>query len=134
MNCQTPIKNCFILIDNRLLDAINNITYIIIRHIRTSWQTETNLKDFFRHTTHVCHSISVYRLLMHRLPHRATFNLLREHEHAKSLHIGVRLTIRNSRIYLFFNDTATTEIYTLSLHDALPIFSPDLGYKCPHQE
>src|SRR3712207_7927618 len=25
--------------------------------------------------------------------------------------------------YVFFNDTATTEIYTLSLHDALPIFS-----------
>src|SRR3712207_7130534 len=24
----------------------------------------------------------------------------------------------------FFNDTATTEIYTLSLHDALPIFYP----------
>src|SRR5258708_22306572 len=29
----------------------------------------------------------------------------------------------------FFNDTATTEIYTLSLHDALPIFRdcPQLG-------
>src|SRR3712207_8917972 len=26
-----------------------------------------------------------------------------------------------SRRLLFFNDTATTEIYTLSLHDALPI-------------
>src|SRR2546430_11657723 len=26
----------------------------------------------------------------------------------------------------FFNDTATTEIYTLSLHDALPIYLPDL--------
>src|SRR5947199_9092699 len=26
--------------------------------------------------------------------------------------------------FFFFNDTATTEIYTLSLHDALPIF-PD---------
>src|SRR5437773_10135980 len=25
-------------------------------------------------------------------------------------------------IYSFFNDTATTEIYTLSLHDALPIY------------
>src|SRR3712207_4907371 len=25
--------------------------------------------------------------------------------------------------FLFFNDTATTEIYTLSLHDALPIWS-----------
>ena len=23
---------------------------------------------------------------------------------------------------IFFNDTATTEIYTLSLHDALPIY------------
>src|SRR3989442_2393395 len=26
----------------------------------------------------------------------------------------------------FFNDTATTEIYTLSLHDALPIFLTEL--------
>src|SRR5258707_6149285 len=26
-------------------------------------------------------------------------------------------------IFFFFNDTATTEIYTLSLHDALPIFA-----------
>src|SRR2546426_10425782 len=25
-------------------------------------------------------------------------------------------------LYFFFNDTATTEIYTLSLHDALPIY------------
>src|SRR6266700_6236321 len=28
-------------------------------------------------------------------------------------------------IFFFFNDTATTEIYTLSLHDALPISRPD---------
>src|SRR6266403_4469848 len=27
-------------------------------------------------------------------------------------------------LFFFFNDTATTEIYTLSLHDALPIFTP----------
>src|SRR3712207_8203194 len=27
----------------------------------------------------------------------------------------------------FFNDTATTEIYTLSLHDALPIFAANPG-------
>src|SRR3989449_8187549 len=27
-----------------------------------------------------------------------------------------------SYLIFFFNDTATTEIYTLSLHDALPIF------------
>src|SRR2546421_6896085 len=30
-------------------------------------------------------------------------------------------------LFFFFNDTATTEIYTLSLHDALPIFQPILG-------
>src|SRR2546429_7340367 len=30
--------------------------------------------------------------------------------------------------FFFFNDTATTEIYTLSLHDALPIFHPTSGY------
>src|SRR5437899_12138776 len=29
-------------------------------------------------------------------------------------------------LYFFFNDTATTEIYTLSLHDALPIFLESL--------
>src|SRR5574338_1538835 len=29
--------------------------------------------------------------------------------------------------FFFFNDTATTEIYTLSLHDALPILGGALG-------
>src|SRR2546427_5179210 len=29
--------------------------------------------------------------------------------------------------FFFFNDTATTEIYTLSLHDALPIYDADHG-------
>src|SRR5258708_11617222 len=28
----------------------------------------------------------------------------------------------HSSFFFFFNDTATTEIYTLSLHDALPIW------------
>src|SRR5437773_12514109 len=31
-------------------------------------------------------------------------------------------------IFFFFNDTATTEIYTLSLHDALPISSQAYGF------
>src|SRR2546430_9662604 len=30
--------------------------------------------------------------------------------------------MRSSAAFFFFNDTATTEIYTLSLHDALPIY------------
>src|SRR5947199_9029304 len=29
---------------------------------------------------------------------------------------------QTSLLFFFFNDTATTEIYTLSLHDALPIY------------
>src|SRR2546429_214221 len=37
------------------------------------------------------------------------------------LNIGARL---------FFNDTATTEIYTLSLHDALPISGPTPCGRC----
>src|SRR2546426_5491672 len=31
------------------------------------------------------------------------------------------LSLARSVLFFFFNDTATTEIYTLSLHDALPI-------------
>src|SRR2546430_16270643 len=38
-------------------------------------------------------------------------------------------------LFFFFNDTATTEIYTLSLHDALPISGPSAraasGYSKP---
>src|SRR5215212_10757486 len=30
-----------------------------------------------------------------------------------------------THVFFFFNDTATTEIYTLSLHDALPISCPE---------
>src|SRR5258707_11304444 len=30
--------------------------------------------------------------------------------------------VKTLAIFFFFNDTATTEIYTLSLHDALPIY------------
>src|SRR2546430_3412626 len=33
--------------------------------------------------------------------------------------------------FFFFNDTATTEIYTLSLHDALPIYISDFFYWNP---
>src|SRR2546430_5405878 len=33
--------------------------------------------------------------------------------------------IAASFFFFFFNDTATTEIYTLSLHDALPISTAD---------
>src|SRR3989441_11994114 len=34
--------------------------------------------------------------------------------------------------FFFFNDTATTEIYTLSLHDALPISARGAREACRH--
>ena len=34
-------------------------------------------------------------------------------------------------MFFFFNDTATTEIYTLSLHDALPISDEDVVWANP---
>src|SRR2546427_11541821 len=36
-----------------------------------------------------------------------------------------------TRFFFFFNDTATTEIYTLSLHDALPILLGRRGRERP---
>src|SRR3989475_8626069 len=52
----------------------------------------------------------------------------------KALSNNIRLPISYS--FFFFNDTATTEIYTLSLHDALPIYQPDddLHRPRPHEE
>src|SRR5438094_5894783 len=38
------------------------------------------------------------------------------------LPVPLRSTCRVYILVFFFNDTATTEIYTLSLHDALPIY------------
>ena len=48
---------------------------------------------------------------------------VRSEEHTSELqslrHLVCRLLLEKK--IFFFNDTATTEIYTLSLHDALPI-------------
>src|SRR5471030_1879421 len=48
-----------------------------------------------------------------------------------------RLSLLSFLFFFFFNDTATTEIYTLSLHDALPIFGilqSDMGELPCHVE
>src|SRR2546425_7566256 len=37
-------------------------------------------------------------------------------------------------IFFFFNDTATTEIYTLSLHDALPISTTQEAAACGRRD
>src|SRR5437588_12223651 len=43
------------------------------------------------------------------------------------------LSFSSSLFSFFFHDTATTEIYTLSLHDALPIYCEDIARMCRRQ-
>src|SRR3712207_8527077 len=43
------------------------------------------------------------------------------------------MTLTNRLPHFFFNDTATTEIYTLSLHDALPISACRAGTSSPRR-
>src|SRR6266404_3277756 len=45
---------------------------------------------------------------------------------------GIALPLLISFFFFFFNDTATTEIYTLSLHDAAPIFDAIATHKVTH--
>src|ERR1035437_5358683 len=53
------------------------------------------------------------------------------HAHARSSDDGSHVDEQVAAL-LFFNDPATTEIYTLSLHDALPISSVCSGSRAPH--
>src|SRR3990167_4038713 len=53
------------------------------------------------------------------------FDFMRSEEHTSELQSQSNLVCR----LFFFNDTATTEIYTLSLHDALPICSVSLSLR-----
>ena len=47
--------------------------------------------------------------------------ILRNEVREKTLKDGDDVQNKLDTVFFFFNDTATTEIYTLSLHDALPI-------------
>src|SRR3712207_9084245 len=44
------------------------------------------------------------------------------------LFVICQLLTTSAHYFFFFNDTATTEIYTLSLHDALPILDEVVNY------
>src|SRR6185312_17066843 len=50
----------------------------------------------------------------------AIYDSIRQLSYKKPV-VAVCCTLNTFFSFFFFNDTATTEIYTLSLHDALPI-------------
>src|SRR6266496_2705700 len=61
------------------------------------------------------------------MPCQARLSLVRE----SPLFRLMRGPSRHRELFFFFNDTATTEIYTLSLHDALPIHQDPPETPCP---
>src|SRR5438874_13639338 len=54
---------------------------------------------------------------------RSSLQITRPHtQHSSFVVFSYLFDFTTFFFFFFFNDTATTEIYTLSLHDALPIF------------
>src|SRR4029434_11262116 len=73
------------------------------KHIHTQYLSDT----------HTQHSSTAHT---HTLTHTRTDNVIMSHtQHQRHEHT------RTHTLIFFFNDTATTEIYTLPLNDALPI-------------
>src|SRR5256714_13796576 len=50
------------------------------------------------------------------------FGSRKKHRRRRQFFFWQQRRLKHHMRFFFFNDTATTEIYTLSLHDALPIF------------
>src|SRR3990167_4037941 len=71
----------------------------------------------FRSSDHVGHHVGLARADACVIVARRHFD-----QDRKSTRLNSRHSQISSAVCFFFNDTATTEIYPLSLHDALPIF------------
>src|SRR6266704_190360 len=63
-----------------------------------------------------------YKSAIRRWTSAASF--LCNHVRIKPISVAPHPQLIDNVLFFFFNDTATTEIYTLSLHDALPIAEP----------
>src|ERR1039458_2180957 len=111
-----PCPNCGISRESRSEEhtsELQSLRHLVCRLLLEKKKKKTKepnqstpdpLQIVTRSTTHVCRALSVCMSSVS----------------AASLSVHGLLLF----FFFFFNDTATTEIYTLSLHDALPI-SPD---------
>src|ERR1039458_10148934 len=97
----------------------------------------TDRKSTRLNSSHLGISYAVFRfkkegsadlVARHRPPQEAIFSPLPAAAGCDDGHLRLARHVSLLRVlgdvavaYFFFNDTATTEIYTLSLHDALPI-------------
>src|ERR1039458_4249500 len=85
-----------------------------LRHLVCRLLLEKNKKPSTR--TAVRGTLTVYAVARTRLPTRPSAD-----PEAPTNRLTAGLSRQKGGHLFFFNDTATTEIYTLSLHDALPI-------------
>src|SRR6185312_13583675 len=95
---------------------------------RPSWSVNSDRKSTRLNSSHDQISYAVFCLKKKKRWRRGDIDLRHERRHAGHgvRDIFVAPDIQPARAFhivsFFFNDTATTEIYTLSLHDALPIW------------
>src|SRR5476649_777362 len=83
----------------------------------TKPRSEEHTSELQSHSDLVCRLLLEKKKMAVRLRARAPGRPQRPRSPSSSCGIGRSGSVR----LFFFNDTATTEIYTLSLHDALPI-------------
>src|SRR5471032_1100591 len=98
------------------------------RYDRCISRSEEHTSELQSHHDLVCRLLlekkkpSRRRPIRQRRTPRQARRRARRRPRASFIHIGTpRWSTMSSAAFFFFNDTATTEIYTLSLHDALPI-------------
>src|SRR5580698_10256430 len=96
-------------------------------HVEGRWRSEEHTSELQSHVNLVC------RLLLEKkngLGRQAISPAPDDAPDAAALTVATRIVLRHFLMpddaiikirLFFFNDTATTEIYTVSLHDALPI-------------
>src|SRR5256885_1368911 len=86
--------------------------------------TTRDRKSTRLNSSHLVISYAVFCLKKKKTYYNSSVTIMNErslyYQHLFYSHV---ITYFSIFVFFFFNDTATTEIYTLSLHDALPICS-----------
>src|SRR2546429_524566 len=123
------LTNCFIIVVrlmrmfelNDYVDVFGIALVKVLRELRVGGGRSPNCQDGDRKSTRLNSS--------HGYISYAVF-CLKKKKNNNVKPICYRVLYMFMFFLFFFNDTATTEIYTLSLHDALPILPHELLHHC----
>src|SRR5271157_5690484 len=110
---------------------------MFVRSSRRGWAEGRDRKSTRLNSSHVRNSYAVFCLKKkkRRVQPADELGKQQDHQPGSEQDLGAPVEVHAEPPALFFfNDTATTEIYTLSLHDALPICpGPSQRRLEPHQ-